>query len=68
MMGFSLYVSAPVKIPAKNKENAMRTARGKRGIVHIIDLQSVLAPITMDIFQTSRIDRHQDIFVFHRAQ
>jgi hypothetical protein len=37
MMGFSLYVSAPVKIPAKNKENAMRTARAKRGIVHIIE-------------------------------
>jgi hypothetical protein len=36
-----------------NKENALRTVRGKKGIVHIIDFQPVLAPIMMDIFQTS---------------
>jgi hypothetical protein len=28
------------------------------GIVHIFDLQSVLAEITMDIFQPSRIDNN----------
>jgi hypothetical protein len=32
--------------------------KGKKGIVHIIDLQSVLAQITMDVFQALRIDNN----------
>jgi len=58
MMGFSLYVSAPVKIPAKNKENALHTVRAKKGIVHIIDPLSELVAIMMGIFQALRIDNN----------
>jgi hypothetical protein len=41
------------------------TVRGKEvDIVHIIDHQSVLAQITTDIFQMSRIDNNYDLTVF----
>lgn len=33
-----------------------RLSGEKKGIAHIIDLQSVLAPIMMEVFQAMRID------------
>jgi hypothetical protein len=48
-----------MQISERNKENALPTVRAKTGIVHIIDPLSVLAPIMMDIFQTSRVDNNE---------
>ena len=52
----SQYAIAPIQISERNKEKALLTVKAKKGIVHIIDSQSVLAPIMMDIFQKLRID------------
>ena len=40
----------------QEQKNALRIVRAKKGIVHIIDLQSVLASIMMDVFRALRID------------
>jgi hypothetical protein len=42
----------------KEQRKCLTYREGKKGIVHIIDLQAVLARITMDIFQTSSIDNN----------
>jgi len=63
-MGFSLYVSAAVKIPAKNKENALHTVRAKRGIVHIIDPLLELVAIMMEHFQSMGIDEVAMLAIF----
>jgi hypothetical protein len=49
-------VIALIKISEGNKENVSSIVRAKKDIAHIIDLQPVLAPIMMDIFQALRID------------
>ena len=51
-----------------NREIALLTVKGKKDIVRITDPQSALAQITMDIFQTSRIDKHRHAFAIHDVQ
>jgi hypothetical protein len=40
----------------KEQKKCLAYREGKKGYCHIIDLQSVLAPIMMDVFQALRID------------
>jgi hypothetical protein len=61
-------VIALKKILEKNRENVLFTVRGNGRIVRITDSQSVLAQITMDLFQKLRIDKHQHVFALYSAQ
>jgi hypothetical protein len=52
----SQYAIVLIQMSERNKENVLHTVRTKRGIVHIIEHQSVLALIMMDVFRPKRIE------------
>ena len=56
MKDLSQYAIVLIQTSEKNKENVLHTVRAKMGIVHIIEHQSVLALIMMDVFRPKRIE------------